>query len=584
MVDAAVIQQSAGVNMDDRLRRVPGFSLFRRSSSIVANPTTQGISLRGIGSSGASRTLLLWDGIPENDPFGGWIYWDRFAPQEMERVEVSRGASTSVFGDLALGGAIGMFSRPARATHFDAGYEGGSRNSHELSAGASHLWRHVALSGYGRAFTTDGYFIVPTSVRGLVDHPAGVSFVAADTRLDFFGAADKLFVRFDLLAEHHENGTILQTNSTGLGSFAASYSHEWVHDQASLVGYYTQEGFRASFSSIGARRNSEQLTMLQTVPSDAIGSAALWRHAGSRWHVLAGADASRVEGTSTDRLFATGERVGGGSQLQHGVFGQADASLGPFSFYGGIRHSYTGRGGTFLSPSGGVSVGRGRLRARGSVYRAFRAPTLNELFREFRVGNAITQANPDLTPEKLFGAEAGFDFVGESTRASVTLYRNDLTGLITNVTLRTGATIVRQRQNAAAALSRGLEANVRHTWNHWRGELAYLYADSKYVNGARIPQVPRHQGTGGVAYQRSRTLLSADLRSYSLQFEDDLNLFRLPGFASLQLAAEQRLAAGFSARASFENLLDREYVTGFSPTPTIGNPRLWRIGLRWEFR
>ena len=587
VLDAAEIKQAAGVNLDDRLRRIPGFSLFRRSSSIVANPTTQGISLRGIGSSGASRTLLLWDGIPENDPFGGWIYWDRFAPQEMERVEISRGASTSVFGDLALGGAIGLFSRPAQARHFQAGYEGGNPNTHEVRAGASSLWRHFALSGSGRAFTTDGYFIVPASVRGSVDRSAGVSFVAADTRLDFFGSADKLFVRFDLLAEHHENGTALQTNSTGLGSLAASYSHEWVHDQVSVLGYYTQEGFRASFSSIGARRNSEQLTMRQTVPSDAIGSAALWRHAGSysgvTWHVLAGADAARVEGASTDSLFPTGERVGGGSTLQHGVFGQADASLGPFNFYGGIRHSFTGRGGTFVSPSAGVSVGRGRLRARGSVYRAFRAPTLNELFREFRVGNAITQANADLTPEKLFGAEVGLDFVGENTRAGITFYRNDLTGLITNVTLRTGATIVRQRQNASAALSRGLEANVRHTWNHWRGELAYLYADSTYLTGARIPQVPRHQGTGGIAYQRSRTLLSADLRSYSLQFEDDLNLFRLPGFASLQMAAEQRLAAGFSARAAFENLLNREYVTGFSPTPTIGNPRLWRIGLKWEF-
>ncbi len=584
MLDSAEIRQAAGVNLDDRLRRVPGFSLFRRSSSVVANPTTQGISLRGIGSSGASRTLLLWDGIPENDPFGGWVYWDRFAPREMERVEVSRGASTSVFGDLALGGAIGLFSRPAQAGHFEAGYEGGNRNTHEISAGASNLWRHFAVSGFGRAFTTDGYFVAAGSVRGSVDRPAGVRFVAADTRLDFFGAADKVFVRLDLLAEHHENGTALQTNSTGLGSLAANYSHQWLHDQVSVLGYYTQEGFRASFSSIGARRNSEQLTFRQTVPSDAIGSAALWRHTGLHWHVLAGADASRAEGTSTDTLFPTGERVGGGSLLQHGVFGQADVSFGPFNFYGGIRHSFTGRGGTFLSPSGGVSVGHGRLRASGSVYRAFRAPTLNELFREFRVGNSITQANPNLAPEKLFGAEAGLDFVGENTRAGITFYRNELTGLITNVTLRTGATIVRQRQNAAAALSRGLEANVRHSWNHWQGDLAYLYADSIYVTGARIPQVPRHQGTAGISYRRNGTLVSADLRTYGLQFEDDLNQFRLPGFASLQMAAEQRLPAGFSVQAAFENLLDREYVTGFSPTPTIGNPRLYRIGLRWEFR
>src|SRR5574341_1286995 len=60
------IRKKPGVNLDDRLRDVPGFSLFRRSSSLTAHPTTQGVSLRGIGSTGASRTLVLWDGVPIN--------------------------------------------------------------------------------------------------------------------------------------------------------------------------------------------------------------------------------------------------------------------------------------------------------------------------------------------------------------------------------------------------------------------------------------------------------------------------------------------------------------------------------------
>ena len=71
------LQATPGVNLDDRLRQVPGFSLFRRTSSVVANPTTQGVSLRAIGSTGASRTLVLWDGVPLNDPYGGWVYWTR---------------------------------------------------------------------------------------------------------------------------------------------------------------------------------------------------------------------------------------------------------------------------------------------------------------------------------------------------------------------------------------------------------------------------------------------------------------------------------------------------------------------------
>jgi outer membrane receptor protein involved in Fe transport len=67
-----------------------------------------------------------------------------------------------------------------------------------------------------------------------------------------------------------------------------------------------------------------------------------------------------------------------------------------------------------------------------------------------------------------------------------------------------------------------------------------------------------------------------------MQFEDDINLFRLPGFATVQFTLQQRLTRSLSAIAGFENLLDREYLTGFSPTPTIGAPRLWRVGLRWD--
>jgi outer membrane receptor protein involved in Fe transport len=582
-LDRSAIEQTPGVNLDDRLRSVPGFTLFRRTSSLVANPTTQGVSLRGIGSTGASRTLVLWDGFPENDPFGGWLYWDRFAPQEMERVEISRGASTSVFGDLALGGAVALFSRPPGAVRVEAGYEGGNENSHEAWLGSGFAWRHFAISGFGRAFTTDGYFIVPSSVRGAADRRAALRFVAGNARVDYFNGADRLFLRFDVLGEHRDNGTALTINSTGLGSIGANYSHDWRRDQISALTYYTQEAFRASFSAVSANRNTERLTFLQTVPSEAVGGAALWRHNETRWHVLAGGDAERVEGFSTDRLFPTGVRVGGGSMLQHGVFGQFDIDAGPVRFFAGARHQFTGRGDTFFSPSGGLVVGRSRFRARGSVYRAFRAPTLNELFREFRAGNTDTQANPALRPETLFGAEAGFDFVGEQTHASFTVYRNALDNLITNVTVSSSPSlIVRQRRNAAAALARGIEANVNRDWGRWRGELAYLFADSRYAAGPRIAQIPRHQGTAQLTWRRNGTLASAGVRSYSLQFDDDLNQFRLPGFTTAQVSIDQRLTTSLSARAAIENVLDRQYLVAFSPTPNTGSPRLWRIGLRWQ--
>jgi outer membrane receptor protein involved in Fe transport len=584
VVDKAQIGETAGAELDDRLRSVPGFSLFRRTSSLVAHPTTQGVSLRGLGSSGASRSLVLWDGIPANDPFGGWVYWSRFTPAELDRVEVVRGAATSVFGDRAMAGSIAIVTRPPEKRHADAGFESGNRTTEDAWLGLSNLWSHWALSGHARAFTTDGYYIVPDTVRGPVDQMAGVRFVTGDVHLDWLGGVNQIFLKSDLLVESRKNGTLLTSNATSLGEVAGHYQRDLGKDTISVVGFHTREGFHSTFSSVAANRRTETLTFVQTVPAEATGADAFWRHDRSHWNFLAGADVYRSSGVTTD-AFPTFQRIGSGVILQHGIFAQTDFTAGPVKLFLGARHSFTGQGGTFFSPNAGLVAGRGRWRGRASLYRSFRAPTLNELYRNFQVGNTLTQANPLLVPETVFGAEAGLDYVGEASSVRVTFFRNSLDKLITNVTLSSsGNAILKQRQNAAGALSRGAEVSARRRWHNWRGEVGYLFADSNYLTGKRIPEVPRHQGSAMLSFDRGGTMVSAGVRAYGSQFDDDLNQFLLAGFTTVQFVASQRLGKGFSASASFDNLLDRQYYVAFTPTPNIGAPRLWRIGVRWQGR
>ncbi len=110
------LESAAALTSDDVLRQVPGFQLFRRTSSRAANPTAQGVSLRGVGASGASRAVVLYDGVPLNDPFGGWVYWARVPREGLARVEVLRGASSSLYGSGALGGVVQFVPRRAEAT------------------------------------------------------------------------------------------------------------------------------------------------------------------------------------------------------------------------------------------------------------------------------------------------------------------------------------------------------------------------------------------------------------------------------------------------------------------------------------
>jgi outer membrane receptor protein involved in Fe transport len=585
VIEDRQIQRIPGINLDDRLRMVPGFSLFRRSSSLVAHPTTQGISLRGIGSTGASRSLVLWDGVPVNDPFGGWVYWTRIDPEEVSRIEVSRGASTSIFGDRAMGGAIALFSREPEMRRLSGSYEAGNRDTHIASLGYSHLFSKAAISGRGRAFTTDGYFIVPEASRGPVDTMAAVRFVAGDTRADFLGSNQRLFLKADVLVEDRRNGTVLQNNSTSLGNLAAHYWREISNDSISALAYHTREEFRSSFSAIAANRRTETLTMNQSVPAEAVGAAGYWRHTNSAWTSLLGGDFQRVEGSSIDSLVPTGKRIGEGSLFQRGYFAQGDITAGPAKLFLGARHHFASQGRQFFSPSAGVAAGRGRFRGRASAYRSFRAPTLNELYREFRAGTAVTQANALLKPERLFGIEAGLDIVGESNRLSFTTFRNSLKDIITNVTLSTSPSqIIRQRQNAAQAIARGFEAEFRQRWRAWNAEFAYLFVESRFSTRLRTPQIPKHQGSAQFTWHRNSTFAAFGVRSYASQFEDDLNRFLLPGYGTAHASIRQRLVKNLYAVAAFENLFDREYQVTFTTIPGIGPPRLWRAGLRWDGR
>lgn len=575
-----------GVNLDDRLRLVPGFTLLRRNSSLSANPTTQGVSLRGIGSSGASRTLVLADGIPLNDPFGGWVYWTRTDPEAVERTEISRGATTSVFGDRAMGGAIHLVSPAPSREVVSLGMDGGNRGTLLPSGSYSNLFRgRYGVSAGMRAFRTDGFFIVPAFLRGAIDTPANVRFLAPDVRLDFLGVQNRLSIKSDVLVEERDNGTQLQTNSTSLGAVSGNYSRTLGRNGLSLLGFHQRQQFHASFSAIAADRQTERLTSNQSVPSEATGGAGFANIRAGEWNVVAGGDFLRVAGTSYDYLQPSGVRAGGGTIFQRGIFAQADAGWRDFRVFLGSRYQWTGlqNGSSFYSPSGGFAWGRRWLRARGSVYRAFRAPTLNELFREFRVGNTVTLANPNLRMEVLFGSEAGVDIVGERLRLSVTGFRNELSDLIANATRSAAPNlIVRQRDNIASAIARGAEANLTYRWGDWFAEAAYMFVDSRFSTGERIPQVPRNQGSLQTGWSRGETFLAGGLRTASLQFEDDRNTQALPGFAVFHVSATQGLGRGVSAYFAMENAFDREYLSGWTPQPQIAAPRLWRAGLRWR--
>ena len=619
--------------MDDKLRQVPGFTLFRRSSSRTSNPTSQGVSLNGLGASGASRALVLEDGVPVNDPFGGWIYWSRIPQQELSSVEVVRGGISSLYGSNAMAGVIQFLSREAEAPAMSLELSYGSEITPDLSfwSGArSGKWDGAVAAGL---FHTDGYVLVPVEQRGTVDSPANSEHAVVDATVGHTISNSRIFARGSYFTEGRDNGTAIQVNDTqsGEGVLGADL-RELAIGSLGLRVFGLAQGYNQSFSAVTSDRNCESLTNFQHVPSQQVGGSALWtRSLRSRQTLVAGFDAAEVIGSSHERLFLStgmcpdvvpnGTNVSGGRQRTFGVYGEDIIRLSPsWIITPGVRIDrwqnfdaqslrtpiagppvptpFAERAEDALSPRLSILHQlKSHVSIMGSGFRAFRSPTLNELYRSFRLGNVLTEANSQLRAERLTGAEAGVNAFAFDRRLQLrgTFFWNDVVNPIANVTLSTSPPpVLRQRQNLGKTRSRGLHVDgslsVSSTVSLSGG---YQFVDatvlSQALNGLRIPEVPRHQFTVRAQYWNpSRIMFSAQARYSGAQFDDDLNQLKLERFFVLDLFAERALTNKIEGFVAIENTLNQSYdvsltpsiIPGLSPIRTLGPPFLARIGMR----
>ncbi|WP_342751038.1 TonB-dependent receptor [Termitidicoccus mucosus] len=643
--------------IDDTLRSVPAFSLFRRSGSLTANPTAQGVSLRGLGPSGASRSLVLLDGVPLNDPFGGWIAWTKIPRLSLSSVEIVRGGGSGAWGNAALGGTVQLLTSPlpAAASAAEAPDSSASRAMIEVtggdfstlggevlftraaiaaadSGGASFLAR-TSLSLSAAAFTTGGVYLVRNP--GTIDRAADLEYwrAQASVRAALAGPVD-LIVTARAYAEDRGNGTPLQRNASRETFVAATLTNRPAPVTASrrpdfnLSLYFQKQSFKSFFSSVNADRTAETPASDQyDVPATAMGAAftATWGRPEDTARFTAGADFRRVGGeTREDYLYSaaidtfTRRRFAGGGQAFAGGFARYEhrfsprwrGSLGARVDYwtnrdghrrewdtttaapGFLRDDrYPAADGIEFSPEAGfVWQAAPWLRARGSIYRAFRVPTLNEYHRPFRVGPVTTEANPELSPETLAGGELGLELEHSRAGASLTLFLNRLDDAVANVTV---APDTRQRRNLDHVRLQGLEASVHarpHPSVYFK--LGYIFSDARAaapgtgIDAKRLAQAPRHTLSVSARWHAPGAVeINARARWTSEQYEDDENTLRLAAAAVFDLGLSRRLGRDWEIFAAVENLFDAEVQTGRTAAGviSIGPPRQTRAGVRWNW-
>jgi outer membrane receptor protein involved in Fe transport len=617
--------------IDEILKSVPGLQLFRRSDSTTGHPTSQGVTLRALGGNASSRALLVLDGVPQSDPFGGWVNWPAYDPAGLSQVRVTRGGGSVAFGPGALAGVIDMTSLAEPG--MNASLEGGSRESVDghVYAGAAAGGGLLTLDAQGAR--SDGFIPLTKATRGPIDRasPYKEGSLRARWIAPVSDGVELQASGLGFVDVRNRGVPFTQNRTRGAdASLRLVGSGRW---QWAATAYGQWRNFRSSFASVNdARTEANRVALQDSVPSRGLGGSIEVRPpVGGGFELRLGGDARFTNGETRElATYVAGEptkrRIAGGHTATQGLFAEATWTGGRLTLSGGARLDHwtisdgnlvestiaTGavtRDDRFASRSGWrptaragavFDVGSG-VSLRSAAYLGWRMPTLNELFRPFRAGADATAANPLLDPERLSGVETGVRYHRRVLELELTGFLNRLSGAIANVTLGHGPGVFpgvgfvagdfSQRQNLNAVNVRGIEASGQLSRGPWMLRAGASYSHARVdstgaaadLDGLRPAQTPNLVLTGEVGWHDGGKAVSLLFRRTEAQFEDDLNTQRIRPATTIDAFAAWPLTQRLQLVARAQNLLDETVIATLGSDGTIerATPRTLWIGLRF---
>ncbi len=662
LLDEHTVRTSADIAIDDILKTIPGFSLFRRSSSIVTPPDldteAQGVTLRNVGPAGASRALVMVDGVPLLSGFDGQPFWGKVPKESIDHVEVVRGSGANLWGNYAMAGVINIITRKPTDTgaQLKASYGTDGLTDDYLEV-TGHRDR-TTINLAGNFFNLDGFKVVQSSQRGPIDGNASSRDEVFNGRVGYQltdNAAVSLHGQY--FNDAYNYGTNLRTASTdaGLidlgGTLHTDDGSDWQGMLFSNMQTYDIQFSEDTTPEGDPRRSSEGRSLKQTVPYTDLGASLVWsRRLFAPLVTGAGTDIHWIDGQSRDALFdpdsdlQIGQERSDGKQFFWGLFvhgiytptPQWEIALGGrvdlWTNYdgtqnGAVTHPDTGQ--TQVTNLGFGAETRAAFNPRGDVlfkatdwlhvraagYRAFRAPTLAELYRRSQVESLVLLPNPNLSPERLNGAEIGVDLpILDNLEISATGFWNEVDNPIVSVdvdesncgemdshtpSMRQGEEEdagCRQKRNEGLARTYGAEVDALYEvvpdlflsgdFLFADGTLVHTAPQDKDLEGTQLAQIPPYTATVAVEYRNPR-IITARLegRFVDEQFEDQEHQDKQGSYFILNATLERDLPiANAQIFLAGENLTDREYIVDHGGgVGQIGTPVLIHGGLRMRF-
>jgi vitamin B12 transporter len=630
--------QAAGQSVENLLRDIPGLQQFRRSDSRSANASAQGVTLRGLGGNASSRAIVLLDGIPQADPFGGWIAWTALDAVDLRGIRVLHGGGGGADGPGALAGTISLYSDASAKQQFSIA--GGSFGSVDADAHLGFKLGNGTLSINGNFGRSDGFVPIIQEQRGSVDRGAPYQHQGLGLRSIIPVSGDlNLETSVRAFSDKRDRGLDFSTNKNdGIDASVRLVNQYGTGLQWTALAYVQLRNFASQFGSVSIDRSLVTQTLDQfAVPSTGLGARFELRpQIGGNAELRIGGDWRQTIGrTRENSNFVTGaptrSRTAGGRSDTVGAFVEgswqtsdtlllsASGRIDYWALTGGFRRELNINGANpgsvrsddrFVNRSGTQATARTGfaftpsydVKFRGAAYLGWRLPTLNELYRPFRVGVDATAANELLSPENLRGGELGFDFDRSGSKASLTAFWNRVDDAIANVGQGAGpgvfpgvgfvaaGGVYRRRENVDAIESKGIELTASQNLGRFKFGASYAYVDAKVkgsgiataLSGKRPAQVPKHFVSTSFDWQNGDNRIGLTMRYVSNQFEDDANSRRLADALTFDFGAAWRLIDNVMLDLRGENLLDARVEAAVSSNGVIerASPRTLWLGLR----
>lgn len=618
-IDAASLRPLPALNLAESLVFMPGLRV-QQPALYAGRPL---VSARGFfGGGEAEYVLLLVDGVPVADLESGLIDWSTVPASAITRVETARGPGASLYGDAAIGGVIQVLTDSA----VDRGaltLSGGSLES--FSADGTSRWRSGSTSALlsGAARRTDGFST----------HSAASEFSLGGAVNGTIGPVSLRWTANGRHREQEDPGALTPAQQAdGISSdppFQFDVRDRWGFTTA-LALRGDGSGWRyQSRVSVDARDEDDVLTILlapglgdtrgRALSTEGVGAtidAERTLHARTNSVLRVGVDLAHQHLDTAYREVSGGEAVGNplseaaGTRLRSGAF--VSSSWMPASnvrLSGAIRwdriadDAFAGIAAAertqAWSPRVGVVVHLPRLGGAslfGQVSRAFKAPTLDQLFDprpypDFS-GGTFTISNPALRAQRASNVEGGASGGSGRVRWSAVAYRTTVENEI-DFDTRTFS-----YANIGRSRHVGFEAEVEGSVaRRVRPRAAYSLThvtSTDELGGRQLKNVPRHQltiGAGADLAWRVQSFVSVR-RSWGAFLDDD-NLVPVRPGTLLDLRVSRTFGRG-TLFADVLNASDRRYDEygfvladfegGQVPYVYAGAPRVFRAGLTLSFK